>query len=240
MIRFCAFSFCNRKLNNEIDENICRIPSLIGEKPVFDSQFQPHQFENAQSFRNLFVNNAKSCVIYTFKELDFSEDFPMFRKPLTLRNSNQVNKIDLNYSIKPTNRENSIPKPKDSHKKQNVSNSTLTENAGAHSEDKTNVLSRNEKVKVFLRMRKLLTGENSICFNISSNNIVVHPNSQSPTSKFCMDKSFTFRQIFDEKASQLNVFENVALPLLPDFLDGNDVLIFCYGSTNAGKTYRQK
>ncbi|KAH0793928.1 Kinesin motor domain containing protein [Histomonas meleagridis] len=67
--------------------------------------------------------------------------------------------------------------------------------------------------------------------------ITIRPPSTPNSSYFCVDKSFSFREIMDGQTSQQECFEIVALPLLTDFLRGCDVLIFCYGNTNAGKTY---
>jgi hypothetical protein len=95
-----------------------------------------------------------------------------------------------------------------------------------------------DRIKVFLRMRPLLTGERLIDFSIADHEITVHPPKAAPsTSSFCIDKRFSFRNIFDHNVTQAEVFETVAAPLLDEFLRGSDVLIFCYGSTNAGKTY---
>jgi hypothetical protein len=94
-----------------------------------------------------------------------------------------------------------------------------------------------DRIKVFLRMRPLLSGEKSIDFSVSDHEITVHPPKTAPSSTFCIDKLFSFRNVFDHNVTQADVFETVAAPLLDDFLHGSDVLIFCYGSTNAGKTY---
>lgn len=99
-------------------------------------------------------------------------------------------------------------------------------------------LNKNEdRIKVYLRMRPLLQNETPIEYEVSENTISINPPNNNANSKFCMNKSFSFREIFDSNSNQTDVFNTVALPLLPDFLNGHDVLIFCYGSTNAGKTF---
>jgi hypothetical protein len=85
-------------------------------------------------------------------------------------------------------------------------------------------------------MRPLFPGERSIDFAIHENEITVHPSCGS-CSSFCIDKLFSFRTILNHTSTQSQVFETVAAPLLEEFLHGSDALIFCYGSTNAGKTY---
>ena len=95
------------------------------------------------------------------------------------------------------------------------------------------------KIKVYLRMRPLLPGERGIGYSIDSKTITINPPAASNTNStsFVADKSFTFREVMDEHATQQQVFETVAVPLLGSFMNGEDVLIFCYGTTNAGKTY---
>ncbi|KAH0793230.1 Kinesin motor domain containing protein [Histomonas meleagridis] len=84
-------------------------------------------------------------------------------------------------------------------------------------------------------MRPLLPGEKAMDFQIEDQTITIRPSRGS--SYFCVDKSYSFRKILDKDTSQASVFEDIALPLLSDFFEGNDVLIFCYGCTNAGKTF---
>ena len=100
-------------------------------------------------------------------------------------------------------------------------------------------LDYDDRIRVYLRMRPLLPTERGIGFHIDSKTITINPPSMSNTnsSSFLSDKSFSFRDILDETASQQQVFDTVAAPLLGNFMKGEDVLIFCYGPTNAGKTY---
>ena len=102
--------------------------------------------------------------------------------------------------------------------------------------DSCSSFSNEDRIKVYLRVRPLLQSERSINYHINKDTISVRPHGMC-SSSFCVDKSFTFRHIFDGHSTQDDVFETVALPLLPEFFNGKDVLIFCYGSTNAGKTY---
>lgn len=47
--------------------------------------------------------------------------------------------------------------------------------------------------------------------------------------------TFTFNEVFPEQATQENVFERVAQPLLNDFLDTErNCYLFAYGNSNAG------
>ena len=102
---------------------------------------------------------------------------------------------------------------------------------------KTKEISDEEKIKVYLRVRPLINDENPIDFEINQETITIRPHSAKNSSYFCVDKSFTFRKILNSHSKQTQVYEVVTEPLIEEFLKGNDVLIFCYGSTNAGKTF---
>ena len=45
---------------------------------------------------------------------------------------------------------------------------------------------------------------------------------------------FSFTRVFDEKAAQLDVFEEAMMPTLRDFFGGQNCLVFTYGVTNSG------
>ena len=46
-----------------------------------------------------------------------------------------------------------------------------------------------------------------------------------------------FDGVFDEDASQENVFRAACAPVLDDVLRGNNASLFVYGQTGTGKTY---
>ncbi|KAG2171804.1 hypothetical protein INT43_008184 [Umbelopsis isabellina] len=48
---------------------------------------------------------------------------------------------------------------------------------------------------------------------------------------------YKFTKIFDESVSQKQFFDETALPLVEDVLNGENALLFAYGVTNSGKTY---
>ena len=50
-------------------------------------------------------------------------------------------------------------------------------------------------------------------------------------------EQFIFSHIFGKTASQKELFDESVVPVLEDFFDGQDCLIFAYGVTNSGKTY---
>jgi kinesin family protein 18/19 len=67
----------------------------------------------------------------------------------------------------------------------------------------------------------------------------VHKFSRSvvPTGKRVKDQTFAFDRIFDENASQAEVYEASAKPLLDSVLDGYNATVFAYGATGCGKTH---
>lgn len=104
-------------------------------------------------------------------------------------------------------------------------------------ETTSNQTDADDRIKVYMRVRPLLKNEVSVDYKIEDQTITINVPSKQNSSYFCIDKSYSFRKIMDNQASQQDVFETVALPLLGDFLNGSDILMFCYGITNAGKTY---
>ncbi|KIX04475.1 uncharacterized protein Z518_05345 [Rhinocladiella mackenziei CBS 650.93] len=58
-----------------------------------------------------------------------------------------------------------------------------------------------------------------------------------PTGKRVKDQTFGFDRIFDENASQGEVYEATTKPLLDSVLDGYNATVFAYGATGCGKTH---
>ena len=50
-------------------------------------------------------------------------------------------------------------------------------------------------------------------------------------------QSFLFDKVFGEDQSNLDVFQNVLQPLIPQLLDGYNTTCFAYGMTGSGKTH---
>ncbi|KAJ7363560.1 hypothetical protein OS493_009719 [Desmophyllum pertusum] len=48
---------------------------------------------------------------------------------------------------------------------------------------------------------------------------------------------FSFTNVFDEETTQKSFFDDTTLPLVTDFINGQNCLVFTYGVTNSGKTY---
>lgn len=56
-------------------------------------------------------------------------------------------------------------------------------------------------------------------------------------NKFKYQYGFTFKRIFAEDASQQEIFEEIAAPLIKGLLKAENGLLFSYGVTSSGKTY---
>lgn len=51
------------------------------------------------------------------------------------------------------------------------------------------------------------------------------------------DLTFTFASVFDDKSSNLKVYERAIKNFIPSLLDGFNCTVFAYGATGSGKTY---
>ena len=95
---------------------------------------------------------------------------------------------------------------------------------------------RSESVRVICRVRHdpsiVIENDNkNSCVELYDNNnnsikILTQP-----------DELFTFDTVYGPKATQEDIFHNVALPLVHDVLNGINGTIFAYGQTASGKTY---
>ena len=50
-------------------------------------------------------------------------------------------------------------------------------------------------------------------------------------------KQFYFSHIYNEESTQSDIFNECVIPVLEDFVDGQNCLLFSYGVTNSGKSY---
>jgi len=102
------------------------------------------------------------------------------------------------------------------------------------------------RIKIFTRVRPAsrpfkglhLSGSDSgVSINIGfQDNISKRPQSRyshAPPSSH----NFKFARVFDQSASQEEVFEHVAKHMIDNFLGGYNGTIFAYGQTSSGKTY---
>lgn len=88
------------------------------------------------------------------------------------------------------------------------------------------------KVKVVVRLRPALSGNDKTCVNVIDNRVQIlnHRNIEE-------NLQYEFNTVFDEKTSQVEVFSTSVEPLLEKVLHGQNVSVFAYGPTGAGKTH---
>ncbi|CAH0547643.1 unnamed protein product [Brassicogethes aeneus] len=87
-----------------------------------------------------------------------------------------------------------------------------------------------QNVKVVVRLRPLSDGEyNRDAF------LVVKCSSKKDIS--IKEKKYSFDHVFGPECSQLDVYECVVSPMIPDIISGYNCTIFAYGATGTGKTF---
>jgi len=90
-----------------------------------------------------------------------------------------------------------------------------------------------DPVQVYCRLRPLKNLTELAAVRRYSDSIIqlYHPSGLKP------ETYYNFKFVFPENASQKEVFEEIAYPLVEDLLNGKDGLLFTYGQTSSGKTY---
>ncbi|GFR66411.1 kinesin-like protein [Elysia marginata] len=88
------------------------------------------------------------------------------------------------------------------------------------------------KVKVVVRLRPALSTNEKTCVSVVDNRVQIlnHRNIEESLQ-------YEFNTVFDEKTSQVEVFSTSVEPLLEKVLHGQNVSVFAYGPTGAGKTH---
>jgi kinesin family protein 23 len=99
-------------------------------------------------------------------------------------------------------------------------------------------LTAKDTLKVFCRLKPI--GNDKYCVKARSSTTV----SLLPSEGGCChhlenykEIHHTFRYVFDDKSTQKEVFDRVALPIVENLVNGKNGLIFAYGVTGSGKTY---
>lgn len=93
-----------------------------------------------------------------------------------------------------------------------------------------------EKMPIFLRIRPIGGGDERAVFK------VVNPTTLTVSVPGSENKNYlhTFSHIFDSQAEQEDVYQRCCEPLVQDLVNGQDALLFCYGTTASGKTFTMK
>ena len=104
-----------------------------------------------------------------------------------------------------------------------------------------------EYVNVYLRIRpfsneEIEAKENQQCLEKENESAVLLT---APKESFAFKNSiraggeishrFSFSSVFDETTTQKKFFDETTLPLVADFIHGQNCLVFTYGVTNSGK-----
>ncbi|XP_064168713.1 kinesin-like protein KIF23 isoform X1 [Anguilla rostrata] len=102
--------------------------------------------------------------------------------------------------------------------------------------------SSNQKdpVGVYCRVRPLSTEDGECCIEvISSSTIQLHAPDGLKANRNgeFKETQYTFKKVFGLKTSQIELFEDVAKPLVDDLLRCKNGLLFTYGVTGSGKTF---
>ncbi|XP_044746459.1 kinesin-like protein KIF23 [Coccinella septempunctata] len=94
-----------------------------------------------------------------------------------------------------------------------------------------------EPVRVYCRIRPLNDPDDASCISLISPTVLSLNTSADPKYTSQRELHCQFKQIFTSYATQKEVFDFVAMPLLQDLLKGKNALLLGYGVTGSGKTH---
>ncbi|KAK7487890.1 hypothetical protein BaRGS_00020791 [Batillaria attramentaria] len=89
------------------------------------------------------------------------------------------------------------------------------------------------RVKVVIRVRPPLSADAKVCVSTTGDSKVEIFNHRNVRENL----QYQFSSVFDKSSTQRDVFDAYVRPLLNHALEGENVSIFAYGPTGAGKTY---
>ena len=103
-------------------------------------------------------------------------------------------------------------------------------------------------IRVFCRVRPLNAQEDGVsCVEFPNDDMAnksvalitedKQQSTQGSAGRQAHRKEFEFDRVFDERCSQVQVFEESVQPLVQSALDGFNVCVFAYGQTGSGKTH---
>ena len=97
----------------------------------------------------------------------------------------------------------------------------------------------NQGMKVFLRVRPCPNNAESTITLVSDTSIVTNAPESSKRAQYTKkeERQYTFNRIFGPDSIQPDIYDTIASPLHTRFIQGENVLLFAYGMTNAGKTW---
>jgi kinesin family protein 23 len=96
-----------------------------------------------------------------------------------------------------------------------------------------------DPVKVFCRLRPLQNGDEPCVEVISQTTVslLLKETGSAYHATNYKETQHTFQRVFDDRATQKDVFDHVALPLVSNIIRGKNSLLFTYGVTGSGKTF---
>lgn len=113
-----------------------------------------------------------------------------------------------------------------------------------HSHGLVPLLNQKQPVLIYLRIRpkrqaEVLNQDPDCLHQTSEHELVAVPPKTSKTYKnntrSYSESTFSFSRIFSPATTQKELFDETLKPLLKDFFDGQNCLVFTYGITNSGK-----
>ncbi|EGC40234.1 hypothetical protein DICPUDRAFT_146808 [Dictyostelium purpureum] len=144
--------------------------------------------------------------------------------------------FNKNIDIMEENENEKLKEDNDSHNTGNGNSGNVNNNNNSNNDNNlvapTPPVAVKAAIRVVCRVRPLTEleisrNERSIVFFHNSNSISIRANGQP----------FTFDRIFNCESTQLQVFQDVAEPIINDFLNGYHGTIMAYGQTASGKTF---
>ncbi|XP_036399885.1 kinesin-like protein KIF23 [Megalops cyprinoides] len=105
---------------------------------------------------------------------------------------------------------------------------------------KKQVNNQKDPVGVYCRVRPLGSEDEECCVEvISSTTIQLHPPDGIKANRNgeFKETQYSFKKVFGIQISQMELFEDVAKPLVDDLIHCKNGLLFTYGVTGSGKTY---
>ncbi|KAJ1979662.1 hypothetical protein H4R33_005668 [Dimargaris cristalligena] len=95
-----------------------------------------------------------------------------------------------------------------------------------------------DPIKTYLRIRPLKPEEDPVDpFITLLNDKEIKLSDCKKQSRVYASSQYLFTRVFGNQITQQSLFQSTTLPVIQEFFDGYNTLIFAYGVTNSGKTY---
>lgn len=97
-----------------------------------------------------------------------------------------------------------------------------------------------ETLQVYCRLRPTVAATELACVRMITDTTVALTVPESAVNfrpGSCKEYQYTFKRVFSESSTQKEIFDDIALPLVEQLIQGRNGLLFTYGVTGSGKTY---